>query len=142
MGVSFSSISTVVFCFTGKAPKPRKEMEAIAIKTGASITKSVTNKTTILVIANPNSMSSKAQKARAMGVDLISPKEFFTICSDPMSLSYFNKITCVPIYDVAKGSFHTIAGADECYTVENTKSKTKSLKKKKKKHSSTRRIEL
>ena len=38
----------IVFCFTGKCPLPRSEMEAMAINAGASITKSITNKTTIL----------------------------------------------------------------------------------------------
>ena len=72
--------SSAVFCFTGKSPKPRKQMEAMAIKAGGSVTKSVTNSTTILVIADPDSTSAKAQKARAMGVELISPEEFFEMC--------------------------------------------------------------
>jgi len=72
--------SSPVFCFTGKSPKPRKQMEALAIKAGGSVTKSITNSTTILVIADPDSTSAKAQKARAMGVELISPEEFFEMC--------------------------------------------------------------
>ena len=50
-------LKTAVFCFTGKSPKSRQEMEAIAIKTGASVTKSVNDKTTILVITDINSTS-------------------------------------------------------------------------------------
>jgi BRCT domain type II-containing protein len=55
-------------------------MEAMAIKAGASVTKSITNRTNILVIADPNSTSSKAEKARAAGIDLISPEKFFELC--------------------------------------------------------------
>lgn len=70
-----------IFCFTGKSPKTRLEMEAMAIKSRAQITKSVNKYTTILVIADANSMSSKAQKARANNISLISPKQFFKMCS-------------------------------------------------------------
>ena len=67
------NLKDAVFCFTGKSPKPRSIMEAIAIEAGASVTRSVTNRTTILVIADANSASSKANKALAAGIDLISP---------------------------------------------------------------------
>lgn len=73
-------IKNAVFCFTGKSPKTRPEMESMAIEAGASVTKSITNKTTILVIADANSMSTKARKARENGIDLISPSQFFIMC--------------------------------------------------------------
>jgi len=73
-------LKNAVFCFTGKAPKPRKEMAAIANKAGASVTQSVINMTTILVIADANSVSSKARKARENGIDLIRPEQFFDMC--------------------------------------------------------------
>ncbi len=78
-------IKNTVFCFTGKSPQTRPKMEAIAMKAGASVTKSITSKTTILVIADASSMSSKAQKARMMGIDLISPQQFFALCEDSPS---------------------------------------------------------
>jgi len=71
----------IVFCFTGKGPLTRDEMEATAIKAGASITKSVNNKTTILVIMDMNSQSTKAKKARELGIDLIGPNTFLAMCS-------------------------------------------------------------
>ena len=85
MGLKFINEDTgvvkpAVFCFTGKCPKPRSEMEAIAIQAGASVTKSITSRTTILVIADPNSVSSKAQNARIAGIHLISPEQFFNFC--------------------------------------------------------------
>lgn len=74
----------MVFCFTGKAPKPRTEMTAMAIAAGASVTKSITRLTNTLVIADPNSMSKKAIKARLMGISLITPEEFFDLCDNPV----------------------------------------------------------
>ena len=71
----------IVFCFTGKGPLPRSEMAAIAIKAGASVTQSVTNQTTILVIMNMNSQSTKAKRARENGIDLIGPQTFFLMCN-------------------------------------------------------------
>jgi DNA ligase (NAD+) len=65
--------------FTGKSPRPRKEMSRLAEEAGAIISNGVTASTTILVIADPNSTSSKAQKARGSGVKLISPEDFLKI---------------------------------------------------------------
>ncbi len=76
------SLENAVFCFTGKSPEPRVKMTAIAINAGASVTKSVTKATTILVIADPASMSSKAVKARYLNIDLISPEQFFEMCNN------------------------------------------------------------
>jgi BRCT domain type II-containing protein len=72
---------SIVFCFTGKGPMPRSQMEAMAINSGASVTKSITNATTILVIMDMNSQSTKARKARANGIDLIGPETFFAMCN-------------------------------------------------------------
>ena len=71
----------VVFCFTGKGPIPRNQMEAMAIKAGASVTKFVTNSTTILVIMDMNSQSTKARKARENGIELIGPQTFLLMCN-------------------------------------------------------------
>jgi len=71
----------IVFCFTGKGPFSRNQMTDIAIKAGASVTKSVTNETTILVIMDMNSQSIKAKRARENGIDLIGPQTFFLMCN-------------------------------------------------------------
>lgn len=113
-------LKTAVFCFTGKAPKTRAQMEVIAIKAGADTTKHITSKTTILVIADANSKSSKAVKARSQGVDLISPSQFFLMC---------NNITA------SNGS-----GQISQITVKKPKPITKPSEKRK--HSSVRRIQL
>lgn len=77
-----------VFCFTGKGPISRNEMTAIAIKAGASITKSITNTTTTLVIMDMNSTSTKARKARENGIELIGPQTFFQLCNINSASSY------------------------------------------------------
>jgi len=71
-----NSLSGEAIVFTGKSPLPRKEMAALAEQAGASIGGSVSAKTTILVIADPNSMSGKAVKAREMGIRLMSHEDF------------------------------------------------------------------
>lgn len=65
-----------VICFTGKSPKTRSEMILLAESVGASVGSSVSSDTTILVIADTKSMSSKAVKARKMGIKLMSPEDF------------------------------------------------------------------
>ncbi len=76
------TIKDAVFCFTGKCPDPRNLMTWIAIKAGGRVTKSVTKETTILVIADANSTSAKANKARANGIYLISPSTFSDMCEN------------------------------------------------------------
>lgn len=115
-------LKDVVFCFTGKSPKPRHTMTCIAIDAGASVTNTVLSYTTILVIADANSTSKKAEKAREMGIDLISPEQFFEICDFP---------------NHNKGIFHldtTIAIHKQKPVVEK--------KEKKNRHSLVRRIKL
>jgi len=115
-------LKNVVFCFTGKSPKPRHTMTCIAIDAGASVTSTVLSYTTILVIADANSKSRKAEKAREMGIDLISPEQFFEICAFPSH---------------NKGIFHldtTIAIHKQKPIVEK--------KEKKNRHSLVRRIKL
>lgn len=63
------------FCFTGKMERPRGELEKMAQDQGAEI-KSVSKDLTYLVIADPNSSSSKAIKARKYNVNVISEVDF------------------------------------------------------------------
>lgn len=65
------------FCFTGALPSgmKRKEAEEQAKSAGGEV-RSVSKKLDYLVIADPSSNSSKAKKARDLGVTLISEEEF------------------------------------------------------------------
>lgn len=61
--------------FTGTMSKPREELEKLVILNGGSIA-SVSRNLKYLVIADPNSTSTKAQKARKLGVKMISEEDF------------------------------------------------------------------
>ena len=115
-------LKSAIFCFTGRSPKTRNDMVDIAVNAGASVTNAVTESTTILVIADANSKSRKAEKAREMGIDLISPKQFFEICDFP---------------NHNKGIFHL----DTTITIHKQKPITEK-KEKKNRHSLVRRIKL
>ncbi len=65
-------------CFTGKSPKTRPEMTALAESAGASVNSSISVNTTILVIADIESTSLKALEARKMGIRLMSPEDFLS----------------------------------------------------------------
>jgi len=67
-----------VICFTGKSPMKRPEMSQRAESAGASVSSSISLTTTILVIADPESQSAKAVKARKMGIKLMSPDDFLS----------------------------------------------------------------
>lgn len=64
-----------VFVLTGKAPKPRTYYEDLIVKAGGKVGSACNSKTDFLVIADVNSTSSKAKKARELGTKLISPEE-------------------------------------------------------------------
>lgn len=63
------------FVLTGKMPKKRSEYEAMIKAAGGKVTSSVSANTDYLVIADVNSTSSKAIKARALNTTLISPED-------------------------------------------------------------------
>lgn len=70
------------FCFTGTLSKPRKELEDLVEKHGGSLLSGVTKELKYLVMSDPNSGSSKAEKARKYGTKCINEADFLKVVSD------------------------------------------------------------
>lgn len=70
------------FVLTGKMDHPRSYYEDLIKQHGGNVSSSVTKNTDYLVIADPNSTSTKAQKARKLGIKLISPEELKKLIGD------------------------------------------------------------
>lgn len=68
------------FCFTGAASRPRKELWALVENNGGVIHESIKKDTDYLVLADVNSTSSKAVKARKQGTNLLSEDDFVKMC--------------------------------------------------------------
>jgi len=66
-------------CFTGSMKTKRPVLEKMAADQGADVKGSVGKGLTYLVIADPNSTSSKAQAARKLGTTLISEEDFLDL---------------------------------------------------------------
>lgn len=66
-------------CFTGSMKTKRPVLEKMAADAGADVKGSVGKGLTYLVIADPNSTSSKAQAARKLGTKLISEEDFLDL---------------------------------------------------------------
>lgn len=66
-------------CFTGKSTRTRSEMQKAAAEKGYQAVDSVTKDLTLLVCADVNSTSSKTQKARKLGVRIISEEDFWAM---------------------------------------------------------------
>lgn len=66
-------------CFTGTMKNKRPVLEKMAAEAGADVKGSVGKGLTYLVIADPNSTSSKAQAARKLGTTLISEEDFLDL---------------------------------------------------------------
>ena len=66
-------------CFTGSMKNKRPVLEKMAADCGGDLKSSVGRGLTYLVIADPNSTSSKAQAARKLGTHLISEEEFLEL---------------------------------------------------------------
>ena len=66
-------------CFTGSSQRPRAELEALVKQAGGGIKATVGRKLTYLVLADPNSNSSKAQAARKNGTTCLSEKDLLKI---------------------------------------------------------------
>lgn len=63
------------FALTGKMKHPRSYYEELIKNHGGTVSSSVSKNTDYLVMADPNSTSTKAQKARKLGVKIISPED-------------------------------------------------------------------
>ncbi len=76
--ISNSKLAGLTFCFTGALPSgmKRNDAEAMVTAAGGVARDSVFKGLSYLVIADPNSTSSKAEKARKLGVKLISEEQF------------------------------------------------------------------
>lgn len=70
--------SSLTICFTGKMAHKRSEMEEIARSKGYIPMDHVDKNLNILVVADPNSNSSKLQKAKKYGTKIISEEEFLS----------------------------------------------------------------
>lgn len=70
------------FCFSGAQNRPRKELEAIVENNGGAVRSSVTKGLSYLVLADPNSTSSKAQKARKLGTEIIDGDTFEALVAE------------------------------------------------------------
>lgn len=68
------------FCFTGPAQRKRSELWEIVEKNGGVVHESLKNTTDCLVMADKNSTSSKAEKARKNGTTMLSEEEFIGMC--------------------------------------------------------------
>ena len=78
--VAGGSLGGKSFCFTGAASRPRKELWALVEKNGGVIHESIKKDTDYLVLADVNSTSSKAVKARKQGTNLLSEEDFVKMC--------------------------------------------------------------
>ncbi len=67
------------FCFTGALSRPRKELEALVEKHGGSLLSGVTKDLHYLVLADPESGSSKAQKAKKYGTTCLDEDGFLAL---------------------------------------------------------------
>ena len=63
-------------CFTGAMEQPRKFYENIAMQNNLKPVNSVFKELNLLVVADMNSNSSKTQKAKKYGIDIITVEEF------------------------------------------------------------------
>ena len=67
------------FCFTGALSRPRKDYERMVEATGGTILSGVTKELSYLVMKDPSSGSSKAEKARKYGTQCIDEKAFMEL---------------------------------------------------------------
>jgi len=72
-------LSGLSFCFTGAANKPRKELQRIVEDNGGVFADGVDSALNYLVIADLNSTSSKAVKARKLNIKMITEDQFLNM---------------------------------------------------------------
>jgi DNA ligase (NAD+) len=70
------------FCFTGALSRPRAELEAMVEARGGTLLSGVTKDLSYLVMRDPSSGSSKAQKAAKYGTECIDEARFLALMED------------------------------------------------------------
>lgn len=68
-------LAGLTFCFTGSGTRPRGELTQLVESNGGRVLGSVTKELNYLIIADPSSTSSKAEKARKYGTKLITEED-------------------------------------------------------------------
>ena len=68
--------------FTGEMSRPREELERVATNAGLVPHPVVTKKVTVVVAADPDSLSGKARKAADYGIPIITEAAFIRLVSD------------------------------------------------------------
>ena len=71
-----ANLADQVVVFTGEHSRSREELQDIAIQAGATIKESITRAVTMLVAADPTSLSGKAKRAREYEIPIISVEDF------------------------------------------------------------------
>jgi DNA ligase (NAD+) len=77
---STGSAAAPTVCFTGKMPEKRSFYESLAREYGMEVASQVTESLTLLVAADPAEQSTKLDRARKWGTQIISPEEFLLRC--------------------------------------------------------------
>lgn len=70
------------FCFSGSHSRGRKELQALIEKNGGSVAASVTKGVSYLVLADPSSTSSKSEKAKKLGTEVIDEAQMDAIITE------------------------------------------------------------
>lgn len=70
---------TVVF--TGGHSRSRDELESLALNSGANVKGAVTRAVTLVVAADPTSLSGKAKRAREYGIPIVSVEEYLKMAA-------------------------------------------------------------
>ncbi|AKT39807.1 NAD-dependent DNA ligase LigA [Chondromyces crocatus] len=68
-------LASLTFCFTGSGTRPRGELTQLVESNGGRVLGSVTKELNYLILADPSSASSKAEKARKYGTKLITEEQ-------------------------------------------------------------------
>lgn len=76
---TMGKLNGMSFCFTGALSIKRAEAEQMVVEAGGEVKSSVGKGLTILVLADPESQSSKAVKARSLGTKLINEEQFLEL---------------------------------------------------------------
>jgi DNA polymerase-3 subunit epsilon len=69
-------------CFTGEMSLPRPELSNRAVNAGLIVKSGISKKLDVLVVADADSMSGKAKKARELGIRIVSESVFLVMLGE------------------------------------------------------------
>ena len=115
------SLAGATFCITGTLSRVRRDIESLLRQHGADLSSTVSARTTHLICNDPNSKTSKVQKAKSLGISIVSEETVMLMigvdAGTGAAAAAATEPVAAAVADIADGESVQVQGRD--YVMKN-----------------------